>query len=197
MTKRVAIYARVSTDGQSTNNQLRVLKRVAKAAGWDVVDKYIDEAVSGAKGRDGRPQFDALHQAITRREVDMVMAWSVDRIGRSLQHLVQFLEHLQSTKVDLYLHEQGIDTTTPAGRAMFQMCGVFAEFERSMIQARVKAGLERAKASGKTLGRPKTPPHIERRVRRLLRDKVGKKSIARQLGIGVSVVQRIAAVAAD
>ena len=197
MTKRVAIYARVSTDGQSTNNQLRVLKRVAKAAGWDVVDKYIDEAVSGAKGRDERPQFDALHQAITRREVDMVMAWSVDRIGRSLQHLVQFLEHLQSTKVDLYLHEQGIDTTTPAGRAMFQMCGVFAEFERSMIQARVKAGLERAKASGKTLGRPKTPPHIERRVRRLLRDKVGKKSIARQLGIGVSVVQRIAAVAAD
>ena len=197
MPKRVAIYARVSTDGQSTNNQLRVLKRVAKAAGWDVVDKYIDEAVSGAKGRDERPQFDALHQAITRREVDMVMAWSVDRIGRSLQHLVQFLEHLQSTKVDLYLHEQGIDTTTPAGRAMFQMCGVFAEFERSMIQARVKAGLERAKASGKTLGRPKTPPHIERRVRRLLRDKVGKKSIARQLGIGVSVVQRIAAVAAN
>ena len=197
MTKRVAIYARVSTDGQSTNNQLRVLKRVAKAAGWDVVDKYIDEALSGAKGRDERPQFDALHQAITRREVDMVMAWSVDRIGRSLQHLVQFLEHLQSTKVDLYLHEQGIDTTTPAGRAMFQMCGVFAEFERSMIQARVKAGLERAKASGKTLGRPKTPPHIERRVQRLLRDKVGKKSIARQLGIGVSVVQRIAAVAAD
>ena len=127
----------------------------------------------------------------------MVMAWSVDRIGRSLQHLVLFLEHLQSTKVDLYLHEQGIDTTTPAGRAMFQMCGVFAEFERSMIQARVKAGLERAKASGKTLGRPKTPPHIERRVQRLLRDKVGKKSIARQLGIGVSVVQRIAAVAAD
>ena len=197
MTKRVAIYARVSTDGQSTNNQLRVLKRVAKAAGWDVVDKYIDEAVSGAKGRDERPQFDALHQAITRREVDMVMAWSVDRIGRSLQHLVQFLDHLQSTKVDLYLHEQGIDTTTPAGRAMFQMCGVFAEFERSMIQARVKAGLERAKASGKTLGRPKTPPHIERRVRRLLRDKVGKKSIPRQLRIGVSVVQRIAAVAAD
>jgi len=197
MTKRVAIYARVSTDGQSTNNQLRVLKRVAKAAGWDVVDKYIDEAVSGAKGRDERPQFDALHQAITRREVDMVMAWSVDRIGRSLQHLVQFLEHLQSTKVDLYLHEQGIDTTTPAGRAMFQMCGVFAEFERSMIQARVKAGLERAKASGKTLGRPKTPPHIERRVQQLLRDKVGKKSIARQLGIGVSVVQRIAAVAAN
>ena len=126
MPKRVAIYARVSTDGQTTNNQLRVLKRVAKAAGWDVVDKYIDEAVSGAKGRDERPQFDALHQAITRREVDMVMAWSVDRIGRSLQHLVQFLEHLQSTKVDLYLHEQGIDTTTPAGRAMFQMCGVFA-----------------------------------------------------------------------
>ena len=95
------------------------------------------------------------------------------------------------------MHEKGVDTTTPAGRAMFRMCGVFAEFERSMIQARVKAGLERAKASDKTLGRAKTPPNIERRVQRLLRDKVGKKSIARQLGIGVSVVQRIAAIAAD
>ena len=171
-----------------------MLKRVAKAAGWDVVDKYISEAVSGAKGLDERPQFDALHQAITRREVDMVMAWSVDRIGRSLQHLVQFLEHLKSTKVDLYLHEQGIDTTTPAGPAMFQMCGVLAEFERSMIQARVKAGLERAKASRKTLGRPKTPPHIERSVQRLLREKVGKKRSRASLGCGVSVVQRMAAV---
>ena len=140
-TKRAAIYARVSTDGQSTENQLRELRQVAKRSGWVVVNEYIDKGISGAKGRDQRPQFDALCKAGIRREFDVVMAWSVDRLGRSLQHLVAFLDEIHAKGVDLYLHQQGIDTTTAAGKAMFQMCGVFAEFERTMIQDRVKAGL--------------------------------------------------------
>jgi DNA invertase Pin-like site-specific DNA recombinase len=130
--RQVAIYTRVSTDHQTTENQER-----------------------GAKGRDMRPAFDALCADDTRRRFDMVMAWSVDRLGRSLQDLIGFLSELHPLRIDLMLHQQGLDTTTPAGKAMFQMMGVFAEFERAMIVSRVKAGLDRARAQGKTLGRPK------------------------------------------
>ncbi len=147
--KRVAIYARVSTNGQSVNNQLRELRQVAKRQGWKVVAEFMDRGVSGAKGRAQRPQFDKLCNAATRREIDLIMSWSVDRLGRSLQHLVTFLGEIHAKRVDLYLHQQGVDTSTPAGKALFQMCGVFAEFERSMIQERVKAGLKRAVAQCK------------------------------------------------
>jgi DNA invertase Pin-like site-specific DNA recombinase len=107
------------------------------------------------KGKDQRPAFDALCRDATKREFDMVMAWSVDRLGRSLQDLVGFLSELHALKIDLFLHQQGLDTTTPSGKAMFQMLGVFAEFERAMIKERVRAGLARARSEGKTLGRPK------------------------------------------
>jgi len=119
------------------------------------------------------------------------MAWSVDRLGRSLQHLVQFLGEIHAKGVDLYLHQQGIDTTTPSGKAMFQMCGVFAEFERSMIQERVKAGLKRARAQGKVLGRPKVSRRTEEAILAAREKGRGKKRIARELGVGVSVVQRV------
>lgn len=144
MKKRAAIYARVSTKGQTTDNQMIALREVARRAGWSIVTEYVDDGISGAKGRDQRPQFCALLKAITRREVDIVMSWSVDRLGRSLQHLLSFLGELNGSGADLYLHQQGVDTTTPAGKALFQMMGVFAEFERSMIQERVKSGIERA-----------------------------------------------------
>jgi len=114
---------------------------------------YKDYGISGAKGRDKRPAFDALCRAAARREFDVVMGWSVDRLGRSLQDLVGFLSELHALKIDLFLHRQGLDTTTPAGKAMFQMMGVFAEFERAMIQERVRAGLARARSEGTTLGR--------------------------------------------
>ena len=146
MTKHAAIYARVSTREQTTENQLVALREVAKRAGWAIVAEFVDDGISGAKGRDKRPEFDALCKAITRREIDIVLSWSVDRLGRSLQHLVTFLGELQGADVDLYLHQQGVDTTTPAGRALFQMMGIFAEFERSIIRERVKSGIERAKA---------------------------------------------------
>ncbi len=129
--KRVAIYARVSTNGQTVTNQLRELRQVAKRQGWKVVEEFMDRGVSGAKGRAHRPQFDKLCQAATRREIDLIMSWSVDRLGRSLQHLVTFLGEIHAKGVDLYLHQQGVDTSTPAGKALFQMCGVFAEFERN------------------------------------------------------------------
>jgi DNA invertase Pin-like site-specific DNA recombinase len=131
-------------------------------AGWDVIKVYKDHGISGAKGREKRPQFDALYRDANARQFDVVMAWSVDRLGRSLQDLVEFLTNLHALKIDLFLKTQGIDTTTPAGKALFQMMGVFAEFERAMIQERVRAGLRRAKDEGKTLGRPRGwPPNLK------------------------------------
>ena len=190
MTK-VAIYARVSTDGQTVENQLRELEAVAERHGWNIAAVFRDNGVSGAKDRSGRPGFDALCKGITRRDFDMVAAWSVDRLGRSLQNLVTFLGELHGKGLDLYLHQQGIDTTTPAGKAMFQMCGVFAEFERSMIQERIKAGLARAKANGKNLGRPRVSPEVEMAVLAARSQGKGMNKIARELGVGVSTVQRI------
>src|SRR6202158_6021109 len=151
--KRVAIYLRVSTAEQNTRNQRRDLKATAERHGWAVAGVYEDEGISGAKGRDGRPGLDTLLKAITRREFDMVAAWSVDRLGRSLTDLLAVLGELHANGVGLYLHQQGLDTSTPSGRAMFQMMGVFAEFEHAMIRERVLAGLARARAEGKTLGR--------------------------------------------
>jgi len=190
-TKRAALYLRVSTDGQTTDNQRIALETVAKNAGWDIVAVYDDNGVSGAKGRDQRKQFDALIKDANRRKFDVVMSWSVDRLGRSLQDLLQFLGDLHAVDVDLYLHQQGVDTTTPSGRAMFQMMGVFAEFERSMIQERVKAGLERAKAKGKTLGRPKVTVEKEQAIIDLRKQGKGIRKIASELGVGVGTVQRV------
>jgi DNA invertase Pin-like site-specific DNA recombinase len=190
-TKRAAIYARVSTDSQDTDNQLRELRAVADRAGWQVVGEFIDHAVSGAKGREKRPAFDRLLKAAARHEIDLVAAWSVDRLGRSLQQLVGFLDEIHSRRIDLYLHQQGIDTGTPAGKALFQMCGVFAEFERAMIQERVKAGLARAKANGKQLGRPKVSGEVEQQIRELRRAGAGIVKIARTLGVGGGTVQRV------
>ncbi len=189
--KRVAIYARVSTDGQSVDNQLGELHQVAQRHGWQIVHEFVDHGVSGAKGRTQRPNFDKLCKAAMRREVDLIAAWSVDRLGRSLQHLITFLGEIHAKGVDLYLHQQGIDTTTPSGKAMFQMCGVFAEFERAMIRERVKAGLARAKTQGKKLGRPRVPAYIERKVHAGRIKGMGMKAIARELQIGTGTVQRI------
>ena len=152
--KRVALYLRVSTSEQTTRNQRRELHAVSERHGWSVVATYEDAGISGAKGRDERPGFDRLMVAVARREIDMVAAWSVDRLGRSLTDLLGFLTDLHAKGVDLFLHQQGLDTSTPSGRAMFQMLGVFAEFERAMIRERVMAGLARARADGKQLPRP-------------------------------------------
>lgn len=191
MIKQIAIYARVSTGEQTPDNQLQELRAVAARMHWHIAAEYIDHGLSGAMGRDRRPAYDRLYDAIVRREIDLVMAWSVDRLGRSLQQLVALLSDLQTKGVDLYLHQQGIDTTIAAGKAMFQMCGVFAEFERAMIRERVRAGLQRARSQGKTLGRPRTLAVVEERIRAARRQGKGIKKIAAELGIGVSTVQRV------
>jgi len=193
MTKRVALYMRVSTTGQTVENQRRELVAVAKRHGWPVVSTFKDQGISGTKGRDKRPGYDRLCSGIARREFDLVAAWSVDRLGRSLQDLVGFLGELHAKGVDLYLHQQGLDTSTPAGRAMFQMMGVFAEFERAIIVERVKAGLARARAQGKRLGRPMLPAPTQQRVRERLMQGMGILRVARTVGVGVSAVQRIKA----
>lgn len=154
-TTRAAVYLRVSTDGQTTDNQRLALREAAERRGWTIVGEYQDQGISGAKGRDKRPGLDRMLKDATRGKFDVVMAWAVDRLGRSLPDLVMMLQDLHGAKVDLYLHQQALDTTTPAGKAMFGMLGVFAEFERSMIQERVKAGISRARARGVKLGRPK------------------------------------------
>ena len=199
MVKRVALYARVSTDKQTVTNQLAVLRQVAEHKGWNVVavlDK--DVGISGAKGRKDRPDFDKLHRMIIRGEIDMVASWALDRLGRSLRDLLGFLEELDAAGVGLYLHQQAVDTSTPAGRMFFQMMGVVAEFERAMIRERVIAGIERCMKSGRTgpgkkwFGRPLTDPEIVGSIRILLAQGVGKRKIAKRLGVGVSVVQRVA-----
>ncbi len=194
--KRAAIYIRVSTDGQTVDNQRLELEQAAEQAGWEIVGVYDDDGISGANSREHREAFDRLCKDATRRKFDVVMSWSVDRLGRSLQDLIGFLGELHAVGVDLYLHQQGLDTTTPAGKAMFQMMGVFAEFERAMIQERVKAGLKRAKAQGKTLGRPKVTGEVEKSVLAARVLGTGKRKIAKQLGIGVSTVTRILSEAA-
>jgi DNA invertase Pin-like site-specific DNA recombinase len=192
--KRAVLYLRVSTLEQTTANQERELRDVAGRMGCDIVHVYKDHGISGAKGRDKRPAFDRLCRDAAKRQFDIVMAWSVDRLGRSLQDLVGFLSELHALRVDLFLHQQGLDTTTPAGKAMFQMMGVFAEFERAMIQERVRAGLARAKSEGKRLGRPPIAPELERRIREAL-NKPGRtegvRKIAARLGVDPGTVQRI------
>src|SRR6476646_3546415 len=161
--------------------------------GCEIVKVYKDHGISGAKARDARPAFDALCRDATKRQFDMVMAWSVDRLGRSLKDLVAFLSELHALRIDLFLHQQGLDTRTPAGKAMFQMMGVFAEFERAMIQERVRAGLARAKSEGKRLGRPPIAPALEKRIREALATpgRPGIQVIAERLGGNPSTVQRI------
>jgi DNA invertase Pin-like site-specific DNA recombinase len=193
--KRVALYLRVSTGEQTTKNQRRELEAAAERHGWTVGAAFEDAGISGAKGRKDRPGLDAMLKAVARREVDLVMAWSVDRLGRSLVDLLATLQELHAKEVDLYLHQQGLDTSTPSGRAMFGMMGVFAEFERSMIQERVKSGLARARNEGVTLGRPtleNADPARAAKVRAMRARGVGVRKIAGELGVGVGTVLRLA-----
>jgi DNA invertase Pin-like site-specific DNA recombinase len=192
--KRAAIYLRVSTVDQRTSNQEEELRQAAERTGWEVVEVYTDHGISGAKGRDKRPALNALCRDASRRRFDVVMAWSVDRLGRSLQDLVNFLSELHALKVDLFLKTQGIDTTTPSGKAMFGMLSVFADFERSIIQERVRAGLLMARREGKRLGRPPIKEALKQRIAAALKAPErtdGVRKIAKKFGVNASTVQAI------
>ena len=185
--RQAAIYVRVSTADQNVANQQRELEAVAHRHGWKVVEVFSDHGVSGAK--DKRPALDRLRQGIARKDFDVVAAWSVDRLGRSLQHLLGLLGELRAKNVDLYLHQQGLDTSTPAGKALFQMLGVFAEFERAIIIERVHAGLRRARSQGVKLGRPRVAVDLGRAVAMRSEGK-SMRSIARALGVSAMAVSR-------
>lgn len=191
--KRVGVYLRVSTTDQTTDNQRLDLQRVAVQRGWTIVETYTDHGISGSKGRDKRPAFDKLCKDATNGKMDLVAAWSIDRLGRSLQHVVTFLNELNAMNVDLYLHQQSVDSSTPGGKAMLSMCAVFAEFERNMIIERVTAGMARARSQGKTFGRPRTSEAKAAEVMRLRENGIGILKTAKLAGIGVSTVQRILA----
>jgi len=191
--KRVAFYLRVSSGGQTVENQRQELAAAAAQRGWTVAELYSDNGVSGAKGREKRPSFDRMCKDAIAGKFDIVAAWSVDRLGRSVLHLAQFVEDMRAAGVGLFLLKQGLDSDTPTGRAMLGMCSVFAELEREIIRERIHAGLARARAQGKTLGRKPVSSRTEERIRVLREKGLGKLKIARELGCGVSTVQRVLA----
>jgi len=191
MSNRCAIYSRTSTAEQTTSNQIRELREIAARKGLVIVSEFSD-VMSGAKGRDKRTGFDDLIKGAVRKDFDMILVWSVDRLGRSLQDLVSFLNEIHSVECDLYIHQSGIDTSTPAGKMMFQMCGVFAEFERGMIRERVKAGQARAKAEGKHIGRPSNlNDGLKESIKYMRSQGVGIRKISKDLGVGVSTIYRV------
>ena len=187
---KTAIYCRVSTQDQTTDNQALELRETAEKQGWTVIETFTD-VISGARAN--RPGLDALMKSVNRKDVDMVMVWDVSRLGRSLSHLVSLLEEFQACGCDLYFHQNGLNTSTPSGKAMFQMLGVFSEFERSMIKERVKAGLNRARGQGKRLGRPPVPPIKVQKIKRLREDGLSYRKIARQMDLSVATVHRLSA----
>ena len=187
--KRCAIYSRVSTKGQTVENQLMVLREVAKLKGYEVVREYNDEGISGAKGRDKRTGFDTLIKDATKKDFDIILCWSVDRLGRNLSHLVSFLNEIHSVGCDLYIHQSGMDTSTPMGKMMFQLTGIFAEFERGMIAERVKAGQERSK---KKNGRPTNlNDGLIHSIRYMKDQGVGIRKIAKDLKVGVGTIYKV------
>ena len=190
MNKRVALYARVSTDKQTCENQLNELRSIAERMQYIIVDEFIDEGISGATS--SRPALDALMKSATQRRFDMVICWSIDRLGRSLQNLIEILNELQSLKVDLFFMQQGMDTSTSAGRMMFSIFGALAEFERNLIRERVIAGQQRAISQGVKMGRPTKMNDGMKNAIKLLRERgIGIKQIARELKIGIGTVYSV------
>ena len=189
---RCVIYSRVSTNDQSVSNQLKVLREIADKKGLNIVREISDEGISGAKGRDARKGFDELIKGAVRKDFDVILVWDVSRLGRSLKHLVSFLDDIHSANCDLYIHQNGLDTQTSSGRMMFQMIGIFSEFERSMIRERVIAGQQRAKSEGKHIGRKSNLTEgVINAVKQLRANNVPIKRIAKDMHIGVGTVYKI------
>jgi DNA invertase Pin-like site-specific DNA recombinase len=189
---RAVTYSRVSTSGQEVSNQTNILREVAKMKGLTIVKEYTDHGISGAKGRDQRKGFDELLKGATRKEFDVILVWSVDRLGRNLQDLISFLNEIHSVECDLYLHQNGIDTSTPTGRLMFGMLSLFADFERSIIVERTKAGMERAKREGKRIGRPTNlNDGLIESIKYMRSQGRGIRKIATELKVGVGTIYRV------
>ena len=189
---RCVIYSRVSTNDQTVDNQINIFREVAERKGLEIVKEISDEGISGAKGRDARKGFDELIKGAVRKDFDVILVWDVSRLGRSLKHLVSFLDDIHSANCDLYIHQNGLDTQTSSGRMMFQMIGIFSEFERSMIRERVIAGQQRAKSEGKHIGRKSNLTEgVINAVKQLRANNVPIKRIAKDMHIGVGTVYKI------
>ena len=197
MAKQVVFYVRASPDGMTVQHQLGELRAVAARRGWQVKQIYSDKGISGTKATESRPEFDKLREAIARREIEMVAAWSVDRLGRSLKDLVSLLSDMQEKKVDLFLFQQGLDTSTPSGRTLFQAVGVFSEFEAAMDRDRVRTGVARVKKnrtkSIRPIGSQREEKTKEDEALELLKSRrMGILEVARKLKLGTGTVVRIA-----
>jgi len=188
---RAALYVRVSTTSQDSTNQLPELRAVARRRGWRIVETYSDDGISGARGRDQRPALDRMMKDATRGRFDVVAAWSVDRLGRSVLHVAQIVDDLQKVGCGLYVHKQAIDSTTATGRAMLSMCSVFAEFERELVRERTIAGMQRARAAGKRIGRPALPDATRASIKTLARRRLSNRAIAREVGASEATVRRV------
>jgi DNA invertase Pin-like site-specific DNA recombinase len=187
---RVALYARVSTSNgqQDPEMQLRELREYAKHRELIIIGEYIDK-MTGSK--DSRPSLNRLMTDACRRKFDAVLVWKLDRFGRSLRHLVNALAELEALGIAFVSLRDNLDLSTPSGRLMFQIIGAMAEFERSLIQERVKAGLRNAQAKGKKLGRPRADVDPSR-VEALRASGASWRAIAEKLGVGLGTVHRIA-----
>jgi DNA invertase Pin-like site-specific DNA recombinase len=190
--RRAALYVRVSTDRQTVENQIESLTSIADQRGWHIVEVYRDAGVSGVTTRKDRPGLERLLLDASRAKFNVLMVWAIDRLGRSTRDLLDNIEALEGYGVDVFIQQQDIDTTSAAGKLVFTICGAIATFERTLIQARVRAGLERAKKAGKRLGRPKVTGDKEAAIRAALaRGDKGILKIAAEYRVGSSVVQRI------
>ncbi len=189
----VAVFLRVSTGGQSVANQRLELEDMAKRAGWTIVEVYQDTGISGAKGRNGRPELDRMLNDATRRRFKKLLVWDLSRLGRSLRDLISITDQFQELGIDLYVHKDAIDTATASGRLFFHIVGAIGEFERERIRERINAGLARAKAEGTRLGRPvgTTKDKVKHQTEIVsLRDAgVSIRKIAGALSVSTSTVQ--------
>jgi len=192
--KRAALYVRVSTDHQTVENQIRELTAIAERRGWSIVATFSDEGISGSKGRAERPGLDAMLKGAGRGQFDVVMVWAIDRLGRSTIDLLNSVHVLENCRVDLFIDQQSLDTTSAVGKLVFTIFGALAEFERHMIRQRVSVGIARAKAKGVRFGRPRIDAKTESKIKAALAlgDK-GMLKIAAELGVGSGTVQRVAA----
>ena len=190
--KKVCLYCRVSTTHQTSENQLRELRVVAERMGYEIVSEFIDNGISGAKSRKDRPALDEMMKMATQRKFEVVMCWSIDRLGRSLQHLVEILNELQAMKIDLFFMQQGMDTTTPSGRMIFSVFGAIGEFERNLIRERVIAGQQRAKASGVHIGRPtKMNDGMRSAIKVMHQNGMSIRQIAKSCQVGIGTVYSV------
>jgi DNA invertase Pin-like site-specific DNA recombinase len=184
-TIKCAIYLRVSTKSQDTSNQLQPLKEYVERMGYELVGVYEDHGVSGVKS--SRPQLDQMMIDGRRKKFSLILSWSIDRIGRNMTHLCQFVDEMNQLGINLYFHTQSIDTTTSVGKMFFHIISSISTFERELIRERVICGLERCKQKGVKLGRPSSMNDGLRNAILILKEKgVGVRETCRQLGIGTN-----------